>query len=647
MEENANTQNTTEEQVLTGLQLLGMQQYQLTLEDVQTTNFSEATLNGINTLLMQSRANTIEEAFEELRELNETQIQGVTQYQMSREQVLDPQFSFYTLEGINNLVDQNRADNLAQGAQMLTGLNPHQIEGVVNFNFTRQQVRVENYGMHTNDAINRLAGRRRRPDFQQALNRVSGLDPVQTRGMVEFNLTRENVTTQNFGRHTLEGMQELRDNREAINNREAFEALQGLDTHQVSGITFYGLRRADVTIPEFGQHTNQAIMRLRLRTEGLLTFQEAHQMVHLLNRTQAEGVSQFGLTRDQVESPQFTEPILDTMRALSTLNPEAEGEDLLNYALQLPEYQVRAISAFDFTPEQLGIAVADNAFIQLDNETQQILSASTIEAMAELMQQNNTREEALEAALTLDINQKVGIVDLGLTLDQVRDPIFNTDEDLMNSLMSELWEGDSDNEIDLPLSAANREKVKAVMDAKIALSMVESLEAEISVAETNSVAPGDELSVADGVSEESNTDIVRTAYPMDEEDVEEFLAYAIQTDIFGIFEGISRIIEAEENLETQQENKENQYINPQLPEPENVPAFASAQPVEESNEQIESDFRLAQALSLSAFMVPNVPPAALRSQRSDSEESSEGRKPAAKPNKNQDRKSPKSRRKGF
>lgn len=648
MEENANTQNTTEDRALTDVQLLGMQQYQLSLEDVQTNNFSEATLEGINTLLRQSRANTIAEAFEELRELNETQIQGITQYQMNREQVSDPQFSFYTLEGINRLVEQNQADNPAQGAQLVTGLNPYQIEGMVNFGFTRQEVNVENYGTHTNDAINRLAGRRRRPDFRQALNRVSGLNPVQTRGMVEFSLSRENVTSQNFGRHTLDGMQELRDNREATSNREAFGILQGMNAHQVSGITFYGLGRNAVTVPEFGQHTLQAIMRLRLRTQGLLSFQEAHQMVHLLNRAQAGGVSQFGLTRDQVEDPRFTQAILDTMNALSTLQPEADGEDLLNYALQMPEYQIRAISAFDITPEQLGIAVVDNNFVQLDTDTQQILSASTIEAAAELMQQDTPRDEALEAALTLDINQKVGIVDLGLTLDQVRTPVFNDDEGIISGLMDELWEADSDNEMDLPLSAADREKVKAIMDAKIALSMAISLASQIAMAEEGSVAVADgleaeEQSVNDDVLEEIYIDEAGNVYPMDEEDTEEFLAYAIETDIFGIFEGISRIIETEENLETQQENKENQYIEPQLPEPENVPAFASAQPAEESTAQIDSDFQLAQALSLSAFMVPNPPAASQSLQRSDSE-GSEDRKPAAK---NKDRKLPKLRGKGL
>jgi hypothetical protein len=630
MKKQANTQQAASDtQSLNDTQRMGMQQYGLTRDDVQAINFSDETLLGMRVLLDQNRVNNTQEAFVTLRGLNGSQILGITQYQMTREDVLEAEYGAHTLSGITNLVQQNPSIGFAQAAEMLRGLNAYQVEGVVRFNLTTNEVRTQNYGLHTNDAINRLRGFRRVRSFQRALQLVGGLNAVQTRGVVDFRLRREDVLTPNFGRHTLDGIQELLDNRRVNDYREGFLMLRELNPTQVTGITFYQLRRNQVLAPQFGEHTLRGIMALRLNTNENLTFREAHQRIENLNRPQTEGITRFGLSRAQVEEVNYGENILNVMYALNRINTNATGESIYNYAMQMPEYQVRAISTFHFTTEQLGIAMENNEFVQLDSDAQEILSGSTIEVVAQLMEDNMNREEALEVASSLNTSQKLGILDFGLTLDQVRNPIFDNAEETLEALITEL--SYEENDFELPLSPEDKNRSRAIM-AKMILEDVLGATTSVSINNQADVASWPEAS---DLTETNNL-------ILNENDTVEFLTYALPRDFLGIFDGLNIVTTEEKKNDTEELTETNSIEEEILKATLAFTGVASAQPTNESALDAAKDL---QQRSMSAFTIPNSPDAIHKGnrKRSYSSDSSEDRKPAAQKSNQQHKSLPKSK----
>jgi hypothetical protein len=88
---------------------------------------------------------------------------------------------------------------------------------------------------------------------QEAFQLVSGLDASQTRGITDYGLSRTQVLTRNFGNHTLRAIYKIvRDGRET-NNQDAFSIVSGLNRIQTRGIVEYGLKRLQVASLEFSE----------------------------------------------------------------------------------------------------------------------------------------------------------------------------------------------------------------------------------------------------------------------------------------------------------------------------------------------------------------------------------------------------------
>ncbi len=93
---------------------------------------------------------------------------------------------------------------------------------------------------------------------------------AQAKGFHRYGLTIEEMEVVNFGEHTLAGIAFLTNPSRAINGqkvfsvKEAFEAVAGLDAVQAEGVTRYSLSREEVSIPDFGARTLSLIRALVL-----------------------------------------------------------------------------------------------------------------------------------------------------------------------------------------------------------------------------------------------------------------------------------------------------------------------------------------------------------------------------------------------
>ena len=93
---------------------------------------------------------------------------------------------------------------------------------------------------------------------------------------VELGLNHKQVTTPNFGFHTIEAIKA--ETKKGVTLEAAFEKYQSFNNIQVVGMTDLGLDRKQITTPNFGFHTINAISDLKKRTEEL-TFGQAFEMV--------------------------------------------------------------------------------------------------------------------------------------------------------------------------------------------------------------------------------------------------------------------------------------------------------------------------------------------------------------------------------
>lgn len=633
---NINTGDSIQDLQLTEVQLRGMQNYSLTPEDVQTINFSEATLAGMDTLLQQERVNTYQEAFATVRGLNATQIQAVIHYDMNREQVLDSAFGEHTLNGIDKLVRQQRAESIIEATGMLRGLNPYQVEGVVTYSLDPHEVQALNYGEHTNTAIRNLRSFRRVRNFRRALQLVRDLDPNQTRGVVDFQLSREQVLTPNFGVHTLTGMQNLMESNRVSTYREGFTILRELNPTQVAGVTVHGLRKKQVLDSNFGKHTLSGIMALRRKSQYALSSEEAYRQIQSLNRIQTEGVVRFGLTAVQITDPLFDEHFLNTMNALNLLNPNATGQTIYNYVQNMPEYQIRAIGTINISPEQLGIAAHRNDFRQLETSDREILSGSTVDTIAHLLETSTDIDDALDAANNLDIYQKIAMLEMGLTLEQVQSPFFEDSENALHFVMQELK--GSDEEFELPLLDEDQQRVQEIIENLI-------LQYELTFNDSQNV---EGLNTNEVIRAETGTGLLEPeGYRLDDNDVDEFLKYALPRDFLGIFDGLDILItkHKEESL-PEKKNDVEETDSVMMQEAMAIFGVASRPSVGERSESFESIDTFS---GLGAFTVPSKPGNAKMAglKDTDSSDSEEDRKLKAKKTDDERKPSPRSKNKSY
>ncbi|WP_340199947.1 hypothetical protein [Ascidiimonas sp. W6] len=165
----------------------------------------------------------------ELDPITEARIKAFTQYQLTREQVENPKFGSHTLEAIDFLTTYDKAEDNQEAFGMVQDLDATQVEGLRFYNLGLDQVQTPNFGKHTLEAMNYLIFMEDMGENNpEVFEKVSGLNEIQTKGVIEYELTKDQVTSPNFGTHTLEGIDTLISNDLADNFQEAFFQIVGM-----------------------------------------------------------------------------------------------------------------------------------------------------------------------------------------------------------------------------------------------------------------------------------------------------------------------------------------------------------------------------------------------------------------------------------
>lgn len=443
-------------------QINGITQYNLRRDQVESPNFGNHTLNGMLNLRFQGVP--FDQGFERVRGLeNEAQVNGVTEYNLTRDDVQAENFGQHTLTGIDAIRAVNQAINNNQAFAALSGLNQAQVLGLTDYQLTRNQVHTRNFGMHTLMALDNLTGRNQMLTNPEAFTMVRELNPQQALGVGEFGLTREQVTgSANFGNHTLDTMRTLVALQRFENIQQAFQEVQGLNNRQTTGIR-RGLSRQDVTTPNFDIHTLYGIEHLQTQAarngNDNLSYNDAFQTVRELNAVQVRGITDLQLNREQVLNPRFGNDTIRTINRLKMINPEATNQYLYEAAMGLPEYQVRGLTKLGLSEEQVGLKVENNEFVQLPPDNQNMAIGRTIDAIDHLVStEYMSAQQAFEIAINLDTNQVIAMTDFGLSLEQVQHSYFSETANVLNDLAIPVTRSGS--ELEFPLSEEEKQSLK-------------------------------------------------------------------------------------------------------------------------------------------------------------------------------------------
>ncbi|WP_340199359.1 hypothetical protein [Ascidiimonas sp. W6] len=448
---------------LNTVQVNGITQYNLTRNQVETRNFGNHTLNGILNLRLQNVP--VNQAFDRVSGLeNIVQVRGVTEYNLTQQDVQSENFGEHTLTGLDAIQAQNQGANInqAQAFAMLRGLNQPQVLGITTYGLTPAQIQTENFGMHTLMGMDTLMQQDQQLLAPHAFNRVRNLNPAQAIGVSHLGLTSEQVNTPNFGNHTIDTINSLMARRRVANVQEGFEMVSGLNNRQTTGIR-RGLEREDVTVPNFDIHTLFGIEYLQTNAAQNgnedLPYRDAFQTVSGLNAVQVRGITDLELSRDQVLNPRFGNDTIKTINRLQMINPEANNQYLYEAAMGLPEYQVRGLTKLGLSAEQVGLTVVDTEFVQLNPEDQTVASGRTIDAIDHLTSTEfMSVQEAYETAMLLNRNQIIAMTEFGLSLQQVEGSYFEETADVLNELTAPLLRSGS--ELTIPLSEEEKQSLR-------------------------------------------------------------------------------------------------------------------------------------------------------------------------------------------
>lgn len=499
---------------LNDIQREGIVRYDLTREQVSSPNFGQHTLTGMRTLQIQDANLTSQAAFNMVSGMNLTQINGVTQYNLNRAQVETPNFGNHTLNGLLTLrfqgVPMNQAFNRVSGLEniaqvrgvtefnltrnevqsanfgdhtitgleaietqaqqlginfnpgiafaQLNGLNEPQVVGFTTYGLTQGQIHSENFGQHTLTGIDNLMQQNQQLTSQDAANRLLNLDPAQVRGVVELGLLREQVQTPNFDNTTIETINELVQNQRAENRQQAFAIVSGLNNRQTTGIR-RGLEREDVTTPNFDIHTLFGIDMLRARANNNISHRDAFQTLRELNAVQVRGITDLHLNREQVQNSRFNNDMIKSINRLKRLNRRATNDYLYNAAMNLPEYQIRGVVQLGLNAEQVGLAVVNNEFVQLNPENQRVANGQTIDAIDYLVANDfMNAQEAYDFAMNLNTEQTLAMTEFGLSPEMIQTSDFLGTYNVLNELAAPITRTGS--ELNLPLSQEEKSSLQ-------------------------------------------------------------------------------------------------------------------------------------------------------------------------------------------
>ncbi|WP_340200260.1 hypothetical protein [Ascidiimonas sp. W6] len=266
----------------------------------------------------------------------------------------------------------------------------------------------------------------------------TNFNEVQRRGIEQFGLTRTQVQTRNFGRHTLEAIDHLQYSNPSLKGQEAFTLVGGLNRNQTDGLVNYGLTREKVQRPYYTEN-----------------------MLNLL-----DSLMQSDRSRFSNPSLTFDGPIFTSIRLLNQSNPEIGNQSLFDIVTnQLLEHQSRGLN-LGLLPEQLGFSIQENQLIQIDDDN--MASGRAVDVIVSLMRtEQMNAQQAFNVVQSLSIDQTSGITDFGLSLDQVQHPSFDRNE-IIQEIANAIDNDEELGELEMPLNEVQQQFARQLMDEKIA-----------------------------------------------------------------------------------------------------------------------------------------------------------------------------------
>ncbi len=244
---------------------------------------------------------------------------------LSLEQVQEENFDYFTIFGIRVLTERNEGLTVSDAYEQVLGLDRCQVAGLcIGLSF--EQVREDNFGDHTIGAIMTLGILRRGRYMELTLseslnavledyNAVAGLTYAQVHGLnrsqldgLSLGLSYEQVREENFGHHTVRGINVLRESDVGHSVSAAYEQVRGLNRSQVEGLNI-GLGLEQVNIANFGAHTIFGINVFLSDPDEGLNVSEAYELVRGLNELQVADITGKGFSRWQVQAKYFCQQV--------------------------------------------------------------------------------------------------------------------------------------------------------------------------------------------------------------------------------------------------------------------------------------------------------------------------------------------------
>jgi hypothetical protein len=196
--------------------------------------FDRATPCDVEKVILQKKSENKEEASEILEKLEPVQILGIINFRLNLNQVTVPKLEAHTLAGISGLTKKKKGLTNEEAFERLKGLDEIKTLAIVELGFTRDQVLYPNFGEHTVLGTVALIKSKKAKTSQKALGMIQGLNHFQTHGVVFDNLTQNQVKDPDFGVHTVLDMNALQ--KLGLTSTEAFNKLKGLNAPETTKV---------------------------------------------------------------------------------------------------------------------------------------------------------------------------------------------------------------------------------------------------------------------------------------------------------------------------------------------------------------------------------------------------------------------------
>jgi hypothetical protein len=169
--------------------------------------------------------------------LADYQVKGIKKFKLSPEDVSSENFKPHTSGALEYITKGTTHPEVIQAVyQNLKGLNKVQARGVSHYMLSREQVQSENYGSHTEKAIDQITVGfiNDQKGIQHAFNKVKGLNKVQAEAYISFIHIEKSLKKENFEPHILDAMLSLIKTERARSPREAYNMVKGLGKDEVN-----------------------------------------------------------------------------------------------------------------------------------------------------------------------------------------------------------------------------------------------------------------------------------------------------------------------------------------------------------------------------------------------------------------------------